>query len=86
MSAANDIVGAVKAIIPLLNEEDTSVMLVHLPRLKERLTHLSNCFSKDVQHSIAVKTNPHPEVLAQLVKWGYGLEACLLYTSDAADE
>ncbi|MEZ7938600.1 MAG: hypothetical protein QMB93_02675 [Schleiferiaceae bacterium] len=78
MSAANDIVGAVKAIIPLLNEEDTSVMLVHLPRLKERLKHLSNCFSKDVQHSIAVKTNPHPEVLAQLVKWGYGLEAASL--------
>ena len=78
MSAANDIVGAVKAIIPLLNEEDTSVMLVHLPRLKERLKHLSSCFSKDVQHSIAVKTNPHPEVLAQLVKWGYGLEAASL--------
>ena len=78
MSAANDIVGAVKAIIPLLNEEDTSVMLVHLPRLKERLKHLSTCFSKDVQHSIAVKTNPHPEVLAQLVKWGYGLEAASL--------
>lgn len=78
MSAANDIVGAVKAIIPLLNEEDTSVMLVHLPRLKERLKHLSSSFSKDVQHSIAVKTNPHPEVLAQLVKWGYGLEAASL--------
>ena len=78
MSAANDIVGAVKAIIPLLNEEDTSVMLVHIPRLKERLKHLSTSFSKDVQHSIAVKTNPHPEVLAQLVKWGYGLEAASL--------
>ena len=78
MSAANDIVGAVKAIIPLLNEEDTSVMLVHIPRLKERLKHLSSSFSKDVQHSIAVKTNPHPEVLAQLVKWGYGLEAASL--------
>ena len=78
MSAANDIVGAVKAIIPLLNEEDTSVMLVHIPRLKERWKHLSSSFSKDVQHSIAVKTNPHPEVLAQLVKWGYGLEAASL--------
>jgi diaminopimelate decarboxylase len=78
LSAANDIVGAVKAIIPLLNEEDTSVMLVHLPRLKERLKHLSSCFLEDVQHSIAVKTNPHPEVLAQLVKWGYGLEAASL--------
>ena len=74
----NDIDVAVKAIIPLLNEEDTSVMLVHLPRLKERLKHLSSCFSKDVQHSIAVKTNPHPKVLAQLVEWGYGLEAASL--------
>ena len=85
-TAANDIVRAVKAIIPLLSMTDTSVMLVHLPRLKERLTHLSACFSNNVQHSIAVKTNPHPAVLAQLVELGYGLEAASLEEVRLAQE
>ena len=86
MIAANDIVRAVKVIIPLLSEDDTSVMLVHLPRLKERLTHLSACFSNNVQHSIAVKTNPHPAVLEQLVELGYGLEAASLEEVRLAQE
>ncbi|REK65477.1 MAG: hypothetical protein DWQ49_00955, partial [Bacteroidetes bacterium] len=58
-----------------MNEQDTSLIVAHLPALNERLAFLSESFSKSTLHAIAVKTNPHPKMLKHLVDVGYGLEA-----------
>lgn len=65
----------VPSIVAQLGEEDTSVIVAHLPVLRDRLQHLSAAFSEGVKHAIAVKTNPHKELLRFLVSQGFGLEA-----------
>ena len=65
---------ALKSLLPQLSAEDTAAIVAHLPRLKERLAHLSEAMP-GMQHSIAIKTNPQIELLRTLVSWGYGLEA-----------
>ena len=65
---------ALKSLLPQLTAEDTAAIVAHLPRLKERLAHLSGAMP-GMQHSIAIKTNPQIELLRTLVTWGYGLEA-----------
>lgn len=73
--AGEDLAPIVQSLLPQLSEEDTAVIAVHLPRLKSRLDHLSAAFPERTRHAIAIKTHPHPRMLAQLVAWGYGLEA-----------
>ena len=75
MDTTTDIANALGQLLPNLREEDTSVLVAHLPRLKARLEVLTAAFPEGTQHSIAIKTNPHPGMLRQLVEWGYGLEA-----------
>ncbi|MEE2644749.1 MAG: diaminopimelate decarboxylase [Myxococcota bacterium] len=65
----------ISALLPLLEEEDSAALLVHLPRLRARLSHLRAAFDPAVMHCVAVKTNPHPELLRELVSSGFGLEA-----------
>lgn len=65
---------ALKSLLPQLSAEDTAAIVAHLPRLKERLGHLSASMP-GMQHSIAIKTNPQTELLRTIVSLGYGLEA-----------
>jgi len=62
-------------MLPKLGAEDTAIIGVNLPVLTARLHHLQDAFPKGVQHSIAIKTNPHPKMLEFLVSQGFGLEA-----------
>lgn len=62
-------------LLPKLEVEDTAVIGVNLPVLVSRLHHLKEVFPAGVQHSVAIKTNPHPKVLEFLVHQGFGLEA-----------
>jgi len=62
-------------MLPKLGAEDTAVIGVNLPVLMARLRHLQDAFPEGVQHSIAIKTNPHPKMLEFLVSQGFGLEA-----------
>ena len=62
-------------LLPKLEVEDTAVIGVNLPVLVSRLHYLKEVFPAGVQHSIAIKTNPHPKVLEFLVHQGFGLEA-----------
>ena len=68
------ILPAVQSLLPQLGPEDTAAIVTHLPRLKARLAHLSAAMP-GMQHSIAIKTNPHAQLLRKLVDFGYGLEA-----------
>ena len=86
MEPTNDIGNALRALLPHLTAADTSVLVAHLPRLKERLNALSTAFPAGTQHSVAIKTNPHPGMLSTLVKWGYGLEAASIEEVERALE
>lgn len=46
--------------------------------LEHRLSLLSDHFPENTLHSVAIKTNNHPEVLKHIVSLGYGLEAASL--------
>lgn len=59
----------------VVDQTDTSVLVAHLPSLHERLKHLKSSFPATCIHTIAIKTNPHAQMLKALVEAGFGLEA-----------
>lgn len=59
----------------LLDEEDTAVIGVDLDALDAQLDELRSVFPKSVRHAVAIKTMPHPRMLAYLSEAGFGLEA-----------
>jgi diaminopimelate decarboxylase len=73
--------GALKALREgaasgLFDDEDSSVIFESFTVLHEYATHLRAAFNHpNAIHAVAVKTNPHKEVLRALVSWGFGLEA-----------
>jgi len=75
MSRAGDQQALIKALSAQLTERDSAALISHLPRLEARLTHLRESFSSGVTHCVAVKSNPHPRLLALFVRLGFGLEA-----------
>lgn len=62
----------------LVTDEDTSVIVQSWNQLDYYLNHLKQVFPQDSLHAIAIKTNPHPEVLKHVVESGFGLEAASL--------
>jgi len=70
-----EIARIMKDMLPKLGAEDTAIIGVNLPVLNSKLQHLQDAFPDGVQHSIAIKTNPHPKMLEYLVARGFGLEA-----------
>lgn len=60
----------------MVGPEDTSLIFHSWTTHRKYLTHLKEAFGshKNTMHAIAVKTNPHPAILRQLVDWGFGLE------------
>ena len=63
---------------PLLGDDDTALIGVQLDVLDAQLASLRSAFPDSVRHSIAIKTMPHPEMLAHLTAEGFGLEAASL--------
>lgn len=60
----------------MLTENDSSVIFQSWNELQNYLEHLKGAFHHTkVLHAVAIKTNPHIEVLRKIVSWGYGLEA-----------
>lgn len=59
-----------------IGEEDTSVLFHSWTQQKRYLDHLTTAFSHPrALHAVAIKTQPHVEILRRVVAWGYGLEA-----------
>ena len=75
MISKEDISKVIAGVKGQINEQDTSLIVSHLPLLQERLQHLTQRFPSKTLHAIAIKTNPQPEMLKHLVGLGYGLEA-----------
>ena len=62
----------------LITDFDTAIILQSWNQLDSYLNHLKASFPQNTLHAIAIKTNPHPEVLKHVVKLGFGLEAASL--------
>ena len=59
-----------------IGEGDTSVLFHSWTQQKHYLDHLTTAFSHPrALHAVAIKTQPHVEILRRVVAWGYGLEA-----------
>mmetsp|Transcript_63051 Transcript_63051/g.70512 ORF Transcript_63051/g.70512 Transcript_63051/m.70512 type:complete len:529 (+) Transcript_63051:172-1758(+) len=63
----------------MLGPEDTALIFHSWTQHRHYLQHLQQAFASagkrtNTLHAIAVKTNPHPAILRQLVEWGFGLE------------
>jgi diaminopimelate decarboxylase len=65
----------VAAVLDLLGADDTAVIVCDLTRLRAHLEILRSAFPSAVEHAVAIKTMPHPRMLACLVEEGFGLEA-----------
>ena len=61
-----------------LTEDDTAVIGVDLDALDAQLESLRAAFPSSVRHAVAIKTMPHPQMLAHLIDCGFGLEAASL--------
>ena len=62
----------------LITDFDTAIILQSWNQLDSYLNHLKASFPQNTLHAIAVKTNPHLEVLKHVVELGFGLEAASL--------
>jgi len=59
----------------MVGPEDTALIFHSWTTHRQYLQHLNDAFDvPNANHAIAVKTNPHPAILKQLVDWGFGLE------------
>lgn len=61
----------------ILTTEDTSIFYYSLDHLREQLNFLKKIFGEQSQtlHTVAIKTNPHPEILKFIASLNFGLEA-----------
>lgn len=59
-----------------MTEADTAVLFHSWNQHKRYLDHLQSAFGQaHALHAVAIKTQPHPAILTQVVQWGFGLEA-----------
>jgi diaminopimelate decarboxylase len=57
-------------------EEDSAVLFHSWDAHKRYLNHLAQAFGQArALHAVAIKTQPHLEILKRVVEWGFGLEA-----------
>jgi len=61
-----------------IDDSDTAIIVQSWNQLDAYLKHLKTSFPNTTLHAIAIKTNPHPEVLKYIVERGFGLEAASL--------
>lgn len=61
-----------------LDREDTALLGVDLDVLDNQVGALRSAFPGSVRHAVAIKTMPHPRMLAHLLAQGFGLEAASL--------
>ena len=60
----------------LITKDDSALIFQSWDDLQFNLEQLRAIFDHpNANHAIAIKTNPHPSVLAKIISWGFSLEA-----------
>ena len=75
MNTSHSITDNLPAIIAAATREDTALLVTDERVLKQRLDLLTTEFPEGTRHAVAIKTNPHRQVLTTILKYGFDLEA-----------
>ena len=75
MSNSHSITASLQHIISAAGSEDTALLITDVRILKQRLDLLTQAFPKGTRHAVAIKTNPHKQILATILEHGFDLEA-----------
>jgi len=62
-------------ILATAKPEDTSLLIVDVQVLTNRLDLLRQAFPEGTRHAVAIKTNPHKQILKTILAHGFELEA-----------
>jgi len=54
---------------------DTALLINDVRVLKQRLDVLTEAFPDGTKHAVAIKTNPHKQMLTTILQYGFDLEA-----------
>ena len=71
-------------IIASVSPEDTALLITDTRVLMQRLNLLSEHFPDGTRHAVAIKTNPHKQVLSTILSHGFDLEAASIEEVDRA--
>lgn len=69
------ITASLPKIIATADPEDTALLITDVRVLKQRLDLLKQEFPEGARHAVAIKTNPHKQILATILAYGFDLEA-----------
>ena len=84
MNNLHPITASLPEIVALADPEDTSLLIADVRVLLQRLDLLTQEFPEGTRHAVAIKSNPHKQILATILAHGFDLEAASIEEVDLA--
>jgi len=75
MNPSHPMTASLPQIVAFAGLEDTALLVADVGVLTHRLNLLAQVFPKGCRHAVAIKTNPHKQMLATILSQGFDLEA-----------
>ena len=75
LNRSHPIAASLPQIIATAAPEDTALLITDVRVLTQRLDLLTQEFPQGARHAVAIKTNPHKQILATILAHGFDLEA-----------
>lgn len=75
MNNSHSITASLPKLIAAAGSEDTALLITDVRVLKRRLDLLTKEFPAGTRHAVAIKTNPHKQILTTILAHGFDLEA-----------
>ena len=75
MKRSHPIEASLPHIIAAADSKDTALLIADVGMLTQRLDLLTHAFPDGTRHAVAIKTNPHKQMLATILAHGFDLEA-----------
>lgn len=75
MNNSHSITASLPQVIAAADPEDTALLITDVRVLKRRLDLLAQQFPEGTRHAVAIKTNPHKQILTTILGYGFDLEA-----------
>ena len=75
MNRSHPIAASLPQIIAAADPDDTALLITDVRVLTQRLDLLTQEFPAGTRHAVAIKTNPHKQILATILAHGFDLEA-----------
>ena len=75
MNNSHSITASLPQIVASAGPADTALLITDVRVLTQRLNFLKQEFPDGTRHAVAIKTNPHKQILATILALGFDLEA-----------